>query len=93
MKEVQDLIVRLTADRLGEERARELARILSEGGWTHDYPITFEEAKSLGLPVKDKVPPEVYQLMELYPQASVNRPGVEYTPYPVIPQPRASDNR
>ena len=92
MREVQDFIVRLTRDRLGEEKARELARILTEGRWTHDYPITFEEAKALGLPVKDQVPPEVYQLMELYPQAPTNRPGVEYIPYPVIPQPRTQNS-
>ncbi len=85
VKEMQELIVRLVSDKLGEEKARELAKILTEGTWTHDYPITFEEAKKLGLPVKDKVPPEVYQLMELYPQTPLNRPGVEYIPYPLIP--------
>ncbi len=83
LKEVQDFIVQLTRDKLGEEKARELAKTLTEGKWTHDYPITFEEAKKLGLPVKDEVPPEVFQLMELYPQAPINRPGVEYIPYPV----------
>ncbi len=92
LREVQDFIVRLTRDKLGEEKARELARVLTEGRWTHDYPITFEEAKALGLPVKYQVPPEVYQLMELYPQAPINRPGVEYIPYPVIPQPRAQNS-
>ena len=28
----------------------ELARLLSEGTWTHDYPITYDRAKALGLP-------------------------------------------
>jgi len=81
--EMQEFIVELVRDKMGEEKARELARLLTEGRWTHDYPITFEAARQLGLPVKDEVPEEVYQLMELYPQAPSHRPGVEYIPYPV----------
>ena len=46
LNEIQDFIVRLTAGRLGEERARELARILTEGRWTHDYPITLRRQRS-----------------------------------------------
>ena len=87
IEEMQELIVELVADRLGEERARELARILTEGRWTHDYPITFERARGLGLPVRDEVPPEVYDLMRLYPQTLQPRPGVEYLPHPVRQHP------
>lgn len=87
VKEMQEFIVELVRDKLGEEKARELAKILTEGSWTHDYPITFQKAKELGLPVKVGIPPEVYELMELYPQPPINRPGVEYIPYPTIPQP------
>ncbi len=83
--EVRDFIVRLVEDKMGRERAEELARILTEGRWTHDYPITVEEARRLGLNVKEEVPEEVYELMELYPQAPFNRPGVEYIPYPTLP--------
>ncbi len=86
IKEMQDFIVYLLKDKLGEEKAREVAKILTEGTWTHDYPITYEKAKELGLPVRPEVPPEVYKLMELYPQAGLNRPGVEYIPYPTVPQ-------
>ncbi len=88
IKEMQDFIVFLLRDKMGEEKAREVAKMLTEGTWTHDYPITFEKAKELGLPVKDEVPPEVYELMELYPQATTNRPGVEYIPYPLVPPQR-----
>ena len=62
--------------------ADELANILSEGKWTHDYPITYEEAKSLGLHVSKELPREVYQLMGLYPQPVRHRPSVEYSPAP-----------
>ncbi|HEB75519.1 MAG TPA: hypothetical protein ENJ04_04130 [Nitrospirae bacterium] len=64
------------------EKAEELATILSEGRWTHDYPITYEEAKALGLKVRDDIPPEFYQLMSLYPQPVRQQPSVEYLPVP-----------
>ncbi|BEP17809.1 ATP-dependent Clp protease proteolytic subunit [Pyrofollis japonicus] len=81
--EMQETIVELLKDKMGEDKAKELAKILTEGRWTHDYPITVEKARELGLPVKTEVPPEVYELMELYPQAPGNRPGVEYIPQPL----------
>ena len=86
LAEMKEFIVKLLKDKMPEDKARELASTLTEGKWTHDYPITFEEARELGLPVKPTVPPEVYALMELYPQAPTNRPGVDYIPYPVIPR-------
>lgn len=70
-----------------EGRAEELSQILSSGRWTHDYPITVEEATELGLPVKTEMPEEVYTLMALYPQAPQRRPTVEYIPTPYVPRP------
>ncbi|BCX19730.1 MAG: serine protease [Geminicoccaceae bacterium] len=73
----------LLRDRLGEARAREVAARLATGTWTHDYPISAEEAKALGLPVSTDMPSEVLELMTLYPQP-VRRQGggVEYLPVP-----------
>ncbi|QOR94593.1 ATP-dependent Clp protease proteolytic subunit [Thermosphaera chiliense] len=85
IKEIQGFIVKLLEDKLGVEKAREVARALTEGRYTHDYPITVEEARSLGLNVSVKVPLEVYALMSLYPQAIQQRPGVEYLPRPPVP--------
>lgn len=85
VKEVQSLIINLLEDRLGREKATEIAVELTEGRYTHDYPITVEEAKRLGLNINTAVPPEIYALMELYPQAMQQRPGVEYLPRPHIP--------
>ena len=90
--EMQETIVELLRDRMGEDRARELAKLLTEGRWTHDYPITYEHAKRLGLPVSTDVPPEVYELMELYPQSPLNRPGVEFIPQPLPVAPQRSHN-
>jgi hypothetical protein len=59
----------------GRGRAAKLAG----GHWTHDYALTAQEARALGLPVKVGMPPEVMQLMSLYPQP-IQRSGVEYLP-------------
>jgi ClpP class serine protease len=64
------------------DKSDKLAQILSEGRWTHDYPISYEEAELLGLHVSKELPQEVYQLMGLYPQPVRHRPSVEYTPAP-----------
>jgi len=82
---MQGFIKKILRGRMPDEKAEEIAKKLTEGYYTHDYPITFEEAKELGLPVKDEIPPEVYELMELYPQALQYRPGVEYLPRPYHP--------
>jgi len=65
-----------------EELARTLATALSSGQWTHDYPISVQEARELGLNVSTDMPREVYQLMALYPQPAQRRPSVQYIPMP-----------
>ena len=67
------------------EKAAEIAKMLSEGRWTHDYPIDFDQAKEMGLPVNDQMFKEVYELMELYPQSGLRRPSVEFIPTPYAP--------
>jgi ClpP class serine protease len=64
----------------GAEKASELAKLLSEGTWTHDHPITYETAKSFGLPVSSEMPSELFDLMGLYPQPVRHQPTVEYVP-------------
>ncbi len=39
------------------EKAAEPAGLLATGTWTHDYPITCEEARRLGLKSAPKCPP------------------------------------
>jgi ClpP class serine protease len=73
---VQDLL----SERMSAEQASALAEKLSTGVWTHDYPITSEEGKSLGLPISTEVPQEVYDFMRLFPQPTRTRPAVEYVP-------------
>ncbi len=65
---------------LPRDRALALATALTEGRWTHDFPITVEAAKQLGLPVSTNMPAQVYELMDLYPQSGEGRPSVMYVP-------------
>jgi len=86
IKQVEKMVINLLKGKMEEEKARKLAKTLAEGKWTHDYPITVEEARELGLPVSTDVPREVYELMSMYPQTQHGRPGVEFIPYPYPPR-------
>ncbi len=82
IRQLQDAILELVEDRLGTEKGRDLAQKLTEGHWTHDYPLTPETAEAMGLPVSTEMPELVYQLMALYPQPVRRLPSVEYLPEP-----------
>jgi len=83
MKQVKDFVKKiLLANNYPEEAAERISQTLSEGRWTHDYPITIEEAKEIGLNVFSEMPKEIYDLMELYPQNPSLRPSVQYVPIP-----------
>ena len=83
---MQDAVRELLPDSFDEARRAEVARILSEGRWTHDYAITPEAARELGLPVSTEMPEGILTLMDLFPQPVRRAPSVEY-----IPQPRRVD--
>ena len=72
----------LLADKYPAEKAQELAKLMTSGTWTHDYPITYERALALGLRVNDKIPEDMLHLMQLYPQPTRRQPSVEYLPIP-----------
>jgi ClpP class serine protease len=92
MRQVKDTLREILMSHTTPEQAETLAEVLSSGRWTHDYPITVEEARGLGLPISTDVPKEVYQLMNMYPQAGMGRPTVEYIPLPYpLPRPRAKE--
>jgi ClpP class serine protease len=81
--QVREMVATLLTGRGVEtEAAEKLAAMLSEGRWTHDYPITEELGKDLGMPVSTNLPKEVREIIRLYPQARGRRPSVEYIPTP-----------
>jgi ClpP class serine protease len=94
LRQVRAAVRELLVDKLPPERAEAVAEALSCGRWTHDYPITVDEARELGLHVSTDMPPEVHRLMALYPQAGPRRPSVEYVPIPYAPPaPRPAPGR
>lgn len=82
ISQIKALIINLLKDKMDLQKAEHIADTLATGKWTHDYPITVEQAKDLGLNVNNDMPEEVYQLMALYPQSVQSRPSVEYIPLP-----------
>jgi ClpP class serine protease len=78
-------VLELLGDKAATEKSEELARLLTQGSWTHDFPITFDAAKALGLSVRDDIPADFLDLMALYPQPVRRQPAVEYVPMPRRP--------
>jgi ClpP class serine protease len=94
--QVRDVVFELlTGGGMADDQADKLAATLSEGRWTHDFPITAEFAVELGLKVSTELPEPVREIMALYPQPRNRRPSVEYLPTPYGPRssPRRGDSR
>ena len=72
--------VEIMTPRMDRAEAEALADKLASGTWTHDYALTPEEAKSLGLAITIGLPQEVLDLMKLYP-APVKQSAVEFLPF------------
>jgi ClpP class serine protease len=86
LRQVEVLVRHLLERYMPEERAQEVAHILSSGVWTHDHPLMADELEQLGLRVKFGVPEEERSLMGLYPQPRGRQESVESFPEaPVVP--------
>jgi ClpP class serine protease len=86
LRQVKATVKKLLLDHHSEAEAERIATKLSSGEWTHDYPLQVEELRELGFKVGEDMPREVYDLMELYPQSTQQRPGVEFIPLPYGPR-------
>jgi ClpP class serine protease len=62
------LIAGLLERRMAGEKAKELAALISTGQFTHDFPITVERARAVGLPTSTDMPESIYTLMGLCPK-------------------------
>ncbi len=82
LKQMKLNVTDLLADKMGREKATELSQLLSQGTWTHDHPISWNEAKAMGLPIKTDMPNRFYELMSLFPQPIKREPTVEFLPIP-----------
>lgn len=80
--QLKDSVKELLTRSVSPDKAEDLAALLATGTWTHDYPITAEQARRLGLPVTTAMPSDVLELLGLYPQPVRRQPAVEYLPLP-----------
>src|SRR3989475_4948999 len=78
--QVASFVVQILLKHMPEKQAVQGAPGLSEGRGTHDFPITVQAARQLGLKVSTEMPRIVYDLMELYPQSGGIKPSVWYVP-------------
>ncbi|MDR9395310.1 MAG: ATP-dependent Clp protease proteolytic subunit [Roseovarius sp.] len=72
--------VEIMTPRIPRAQAETLADKLASGNWTHDYALTPAEATDLGVEVTVGMPPEILDLMKLYP-APVKQSAVEFIPF------------
>jgi ClpP class serine protease len=92
LRQVQNLLEKILLDhvpavKVAPQAIPRIADSLISGKWTHDHPVTFEDAKELGLPVQGELPNSIFDLMDLYPQAQKSESAVQYIPLPykVVP--------
>jgi len=82
IEQVHRSVRELLSDKMDPEKAEALAKMLSEGTWTHDHPITYDDARAMGLPVRNDMSQDMMRLLSLYPQPVRRQPTVEYLPGP-----------
>lgn len=63
--QLQQMAFNLLRKRMDDEKAMQVATMLTEGRWTHDYPLHVEALQELGLPVSTAMPQEFWSLFEL----------------------------
>jgi ClpP class serine protease len=87
--QVTAFVTKLLLKHFPQDKAVALAITLTDGRFTHDYPITVETARGFGLKISETMPLDIYQLMDLYPQTGVGRPSVLYVPFRQAPGARS----
>jgi len=87
MNQLHNLVCSLLDGKMNKSDIERVCNALTEGKWTHDYPLTVNDLKNLNLNVETGLPVEIYQLMNLYPQPMRVSPTVEFIPEPYKRQP------
>ena len=78
LRQVKATVKMLLLEHHNEPDAERIATKLATGEWTHDYALGVEELRALGIDVREDMPREIYDVMDLFPQATQRRPGVEF---------------
>lgn len=82
MNQVKEKMLILLMGRMEKEKAREITNQITEGRWTHDYPIGCEELRHMGVNACGELPREIYEVMDFFPQPLRRQPSVTYIPLP-----------
>lgn len=77
VRQLEAIVAEVMAGTYDEATVAHLSKLLTQGTWTHDYPITCDEASRLGLRVTTEMPPEILDLMTLFPQPVRRTQSVE----------------
>ncbi|MBP8951367.1 MAG: hypothetical protein KBI47_03175 [Armatimonadetes bacterium] len=85
VNQVRECIADHLLANVSPDQAEDIAVRLTDGRWTHDFPISVDEARKMGLNVTAELPPAIHEMMDLYPQPQRGRPSVEYVPMPYHP--------
>jgi ClpP class serine protease len=82
LSQIKEQIRKLVSDIHDEETTEKIIEEFVSGKYTHDFPITAEDAcEMLGDCVNRQLPSEVYSLMSLYKmETRPRRPSVEFVP-------------
>lgn len=78
LSQLQRAAQELLSGTVSDNAATAISQQLSEGRWTHDYPINYTEARDLGLPVSRDMPDDIMELMALFPDTIRRQSGVKY---------------
>jgi ClpP class serine protease len=93
LKQIRAEVRELLARRMPDDAASLLADKLTQGTWSHDHPISLNEAKGLGLPVVAGIPEEFYSLISLFPQPTQQRAAVQFIPSRYVPTKQEREGR
>ncbi|HLN62423.1 MAG TPA: ATP-dependent Clp protease proteolytic subunit [Symbiobacteriaceae bacterium] len=63
--QLRQMVVKLLERKMGADRAGEIATMMTDGRWTHDYPLHVEALQEMGFPVSTAIPQEFWQLLGL----------------------------
>ena len=85
LRQIKDKVKCFLSKHMDDDKADKVAEKLTQGTWTHDYPIDCKQLSEMGINVNNDMPGEIYSLMSMFPQPRSARPSVEYNPGPVYP--------
>ena len=82
LRQVEAVVTDLLKSHSDPQRARDVARLLSQGTWTHDHPLMASDLEQLGLPVRVGVPAERAGANGSLPAAARSGSGRRILPEP-----------